>query len=104
MNVGAGTVCSLTDLERAQRAGAGFVVCPVLDTDLVAEAKKRGLPVFPGALTPTEVFSAWNAARRESSGTTVNAEQQAAMLKLLAGERHVTELRACSVPRDWNGT
>ena len=59
MNVGAGTVCSLDALERARAAGASFIVTPVLVPEVVAAARKAGLTVFPGAMTPTEVFAAW---------------------------------------------
>lgn len=59
--VGAGTVLSLDDLHSALDAGASFVVLPSLVTDVVSYCGKNGIPVFPGALTPTEILNAWNA-------------------------------------------
>jgi 2-dehydro-3-deoxyphosphogluconate aldolase/(4S)-4-hydroxy-2-oxoglutarate aldolase len=59
--VGAGTVMSIPAAERAIGAGATFLVSPHTDEALVAWAAARGIPTFPGALTPTEVVRAWNA-------------------------------------------
>ena len=57
-NVGAGTVCSLRDFEAALDAGAGFIVTPVVANDVIAESVKRHVPIFPGAMTPTEIYRA----------------------------------------------
>ena len=59
--VGAGTVLSREAGQRALDAGARFLVMPHTDPDLVAWAAALGVPVFPGALTPTEVLAAWRA-------------------------------------------
>jgi 2-dehydro-3-deoxyphosphogluconate aldolase/(4S)-4-hydroxy-2-oxoglutarate aldolase len=59
--VGAGTVLSIDAAERALEAGAAFLVSPHTDEALVTWAAARGVPAFPGALTPTEVVRAWNA-------------------------------------------
>jgi 2-dehydro-3-deoxyphosphogluconate aldolase / (4S)-4-hydroxy-2-oxoglutarate aldolase len=59
--VGAGTVLSIGAAERAIDAGATFLVSPHTDEALVAWAAGRGVPAFPGALTPTEIVRAWNA-------------------------------------------
>ena len=59
VNVGAGTVCTLAALDNALAAGAGFIVTPVVVEEVIRECVKRGVPVFPGALTPTEVHRAW---------------------------------------------
>lgn len=59
--VGAGTVLSVDLLQGALDAGAGFVVMPVLVRDVVERCVKGRIPVFPGALTPTEIRDAWNA-------------------------------------------
>ena len=56
--VGAGTVTSLAELEEAHAAGASFIVTPVVVPDVIAECVRRGLPVFPGAFTPTEIHQA----------------------------------------------
>lgn len=59
LNIGAGTVCTNEDLDAALEAGAQFVVTPVLSKKVVKACVKKGIPVFPGAYTPTEIFNAW---------------------------------------------
>lgn len=60
MGVGAGTVCTPTDLDTALAAGAQFIVTPVLVPAVIAACRARGVPVFPGAFTPTEIHQAWS--------------------------------------------
>ncbi len=60
LNIGAGTVRNTSDLEAALKAGAGFIVTPVLDEQVIKECVKLGIPVFPGAYTPTEIYRAWH--------------------------------------------
>lgn len=59
--VGAGTVLTLGDLESAIDAGAAFIVMPALIREVVEVCVKRKVPVFPGALTPQEIYEAWQA-------------------------------------------
>ncbi|HOG24104.1 MAG TPA: bifunctional 4-hydroxy-2-oxoglutarate aldolase/2-dehydro-3-deoxy-phosphogluconate aldolase [Candidatus Omnitrophota bacterium] len=59
--IGAGTVLTVTDLRKALDAGATFIVSPVLVRPVARECVKRKIPVFPGALTPREVYDAWTA-------------------------------------------
>jgi 2-dehydro-3-deoxyphosphogluconate aldolase / (4S)-4-hydroxy-2-oxoglutarate aldolase len=59
--LGVGTVRSAADAEAALTAGAAYLVAPDFQPDMVAFAVARGLPVVPGALTPTEVAAAWAA-------------------------------------------
>lgn len=59
MNVGAGTVTSVELLDRAVSAGATFIVTPTLVTGVIERCVARGIPVFPGALSPTEILRAW---------------------------------------------
>jgi 2-dehydro-3-deoxyphosphogluconate aldolase/(4S)-4-hydroxy-2-oxoglutarate aldolase len=61
MIVGAGTVLTPDAARRAVDAGASFLVAPHLDPDVVAWAAGQGIPMFPGAATPTEVLGAWRA-------------------------------------------
>lgn len=58
-NVGAGTVLTVAQLERALAAGASFIVTPAVVPDVIRACVERGVPVMPGALTPTEIFTAW---------------------------------------------
>jgi 2-dehydro-3-deoxyphosphogluconate aldolase / (4S)-4-hydroxy-2-oxoglutarate aldolase len=59
--LGVGTVRSAADAERSVHAGATYLVAPDFRPELVAFAVERGIPVVPGALTPTEVAAAWAA-------------------------------------------
>lgn len=59
LNIGAGTVCSIADLDTALNAGATFIVTPVVNHQVISECIRKGIPVFPGAFTPTEIYSAW---------------------------------------------
>jgi 2-dehydro-3-deoxyphosphogluconate aldolase/(4S)-4-hydroxy-2-oxoglutarate aldolase len=60
LNIGAGTVCSMKDLTLALESGAQFVVTPILNPEVVHKCVQEGIPVFPGALTPTEIYQAWS--------------------------------------------
>jgi 2-dehydro-3-deoxyphosphogluconate aldolase/(4S)-4-hydroxy-2-oxoglutarate aldolase len=55
--VGAGTVLSLLQLDALLAAGAQFVVAPGLDRLVVERCAAAGVPMVPGALTPTEVMA-----------------------------------------------
>ena len=59
--IGVGTVTSVAEAEQALNAGAGYLVTPVTNTEIIATAAAAGRPIYPGALTPTEVNSAWTA-------------------------------------------
>ncbi len=56
--VGAGTVRSVAQVEQAVDAGAKFLVSPGLRADIVKRAQELGVPVLPGAVTPTEILAA----------------------------------------------
>jgi len=60
MIAGAGTVLSVAQAEAAIAAGAQFIVSPGLDDGVVAVAKERGVPVYPGIVSPTELQHAYN--------------------------------------------
>jgi 2-dehydro-3-deoxyphosphogluconate aldolase/(4S)-4-hydroxy-2-oxoglutarate aldolase len=55
--LGAGTVITAEDAQRAEQAGASFLVTPALGTG-VAQASALGIPVLAGAFTPTEIIAA----------------------------------------------
>lgn len=60
LNIGAGTVCNVNDLKSALNAGAQFIVCPILDEEVIKISLAEKVPVFPGAYTPTEIYKAWS--------------------------------------------
>ena len=59
--LGMGTIRNLDEARRAVDAGAMFLVTPNLDTRVIEFARKAGVPIVAGALTPTEVYAAWSA-------------------------------------------
>lgn len=59
LNVGAGTVRTIADLDEALHAGAQFIVTPTLNEAVVLRCVELGVPIFPGAFTPTEIERAW---------------------------------------------
>jgi len=59
--VGAGTVLDAEEARRCLDAGAQFLVSPGFDSAVVALARERGALAMPGALTPTEIVTAWRA-------------------------------------------
>jgi 2-dehydro-3-deoxyphosphogluconate aldolase/(4S)-4-hydroxy-2-oxoglutarate aldolase len=59
--LGSGTVTDVAQTEATINAGAEFVVSPSLHLDVIAKTKELGRISIPGALTPTEVITAWRA-------------------------------------------
>ena len=59
--VGAGTVLTTDDADRAVKAGARFLVSPVVDEAVIDAAKSLGVAVMPGTHTPTEMLRAHRA-------------------------------------------
>jgi 2-dehydro-3-deoxyphosphogluconate aldolase / (4S)-4-hydroxy-2-oxoglutarate aldolase len=58
--VGVGTVRTQEHVSAAIDRGAAFLVSQVFRPQLVQAAQARGVPFFPGALTPTEILDAWD--------------------------------------------
>jgi 2-dehydro-3-deoxyphosphogluconate aldolase/(4S)-4-hydroxy-2-oxoglutarate aldolase len=59
--IGAGTVLTLAQAESCLAAGARFLVSPGFVPGLIEAGHARGAAVMPGALTPTEVITTWQA-------------------------------------------
>jgi 2-dehydro-3-deoxyphosphogluconate aldolase/(4S)-4-hydroxy-2-oxoglutarate aldolase len=57
--LGAGTVLDLDSLKQALDSGATFIVMPVFIKDIVRYCVKNRIPVFPGALSPQEIYHCW---------------------------------------------
>ena len=57
--VGAGTVIDMPSLTAALDAGATFIVSPIVVEDVMRHCVANAIPVFPGALTPQEIYRAW---------------------------------------------
>ncbi len=58
MLVGAGTVLTIEQVDRAVNAGAKFIVSPGFDPEIVDYCLSREIPIFPGCVTPSEVAQA----------------------------------------------
>ena len=58
MLVGAGTVLTIDQVDRAVKAGAKFIVSPGFDPEIVDYCLENNIPVFPGCVTPSEVAQA----------------------------------------------
>jgi 2-dehydro-3-deoxyphosphogluconate aldolase/(4S)-4-hydroxy-2-oxoglutarate aldolase len=59
--IGAGTVLDPETARSCMLAGAQFFVTPSLNLKTIELAKRYSRPIFPGALTPTEIVTAWEA-------------------------------------------
>jgi len=60
-HLGVGTIRTAAEAERAIGAGAMFLVTPNTDAEVISCARAQGVPVIAGAMTPTEVHTAWSA-------------------------------------------
>ena len=58
MTVGAGTVLTVEQAERAVDAGSKFLVAPGLEESVVRWSLEKGIPIVPGCVTPTEIMKA----------------------------------------------
>lgn len=58
MLVGAGTVLTIEQVDRAVKAGARFIVSPGFDPEIVDYCLSKEIPIFPGCITPSEVAQA----------------------------------------------
>lgn len=57
--LGAGTVLTTQQARECLDAGAKFIVAPSAVPDVVEFASAQGIPVLPGALTPSEIVASW---------------------------------------------
>jgi 2-dehydro-3-deoxyphosphogluconate aldolase/(4S)-4-hydroxy-2-oxoglutarate aldolase len=61
MLIGAGTVLNAEMASQCIAAGAQFVVTPGMNVATIEQCGTSGIPIFAGALTPTEIAAAWSA-------------------------------------------
>jgi 2-dehydro-3-deoxyphosphogluconate aldolase/(4S)-4-hydroxy-2-oxoglutarate aldolase len=59
--MGAGTVLDATTARQAILAGAEFLVTPTVELDVIETAHRYGKVAIAGAMTPTEILTAWEA-------------------------------------------
>lgn len=60
INIGAGTVCNLGDLQKAFDVGADFIVTPIVEKEVIEKCVSTNIPIFPGAFSITEIYNAWS--------------------------------------------
>lgn len=59
--IGLGSVRNLAEAEQALDCGAQFIVTPITNTAVIARCRTANTPIMPGAYTPTEIATAWDA-------------------------------------------
>ena len=59
--IGAGTVVTPDQVRASVAAGAQFIVAPTSNFAAIATSRELGVPIMPGAYTPTEILAAWEA-------------------------------------------
>jgi 2-dehydro-3-deoxyphosphogluconate aldolase/(4S)-4-hydroxy-2-oxoglutarate aldolase len=59
--IGTGTVLDVDSVERAIGCGCSFLFTPHTNPELIAKGVESNIPVIAGALTPTEIITAWQA-------------------------------------------
>ena len=64
VRVGAGTVLTAEQLSLAEQAGGEYMITPNVNADLIRACVARGLVAMPGAMTPSEAVTAWEAGAR----------------------------------------
>lgn len=58
--IGTGTLFNVQQLQEAIACGAQFLFTPHTDPEMIQTAVSASIPIIPGALTPTEIMTAWN--------------------------------------------
>ena len=61
MDVGSGTALTVEEVHATVQAGGEFVISPNVNADVIRETARLGAVSIPGAMTPTEIVSAWEA-------------------------------------------
>lgn len=59
LEMGVGTVTTADEAAAALDAGAAYIVTPVTEPAVIKTCTDRGVPVYPGGLTPTELHAGW---------------------------------------------
>jgi 2-dehydro-3-deoxyphosphogluconate aldolase / (4S)-4-hydroxy-2-oxoglutarate aldolase len=58
--IGTGTLFNVQQLEEAIASGAQFLFTPHVDLAMIQAAQEKDVPIIPGAMTPTEIVTAWS--------------------------------------------
>ncbi|MBO4437488.1 MAG: bifunctional 4-hydroxy-2-oxoglutarate aldolase/2-dehydro-3-deoxy-phosphogluconate aldolase [Fibrobacter sp.] len=95
ISVGAGTVRTGGDLDHALNTGAEFIVTPNTRNDIIRLSCTAGIPIIPGALTPTEVQKAHDLGATAVKVFPVNCVGGPEYIKVLRGPFRDIKLMAC---------
>lgn len=85
MLVGAGTILTIGQVDRAMAAGAQFIVSPGFDEEIVDYCLKQNIPVLPGCVTPSEVAKAVKRGLEVVKFFPAEASGGLSMIKALSG-------------------
>ena len=95
IKVGAGTVRHGSDVEKAISAGAEFIVTPNTRHEVIRLSNTAGIPIIPGALTPTEVQKAYDLGATAIKIFPVNCVGGPEYIRALRGPFRDIPLMAC---------
>ena len=84
-SIGTGTVLTMSDTLNAIGCGAEYIFTPHLDLSLIDAAITAEIPIIPGALTPTEIITAWQAGATAIKVFPVQAMGGVSYLQVLQG-------------------
>ncbi|MEG4118344.1 bifunctional 4-hydroxy-2-oxoglutarate aldolase/2-dehydro-3-deoxy-phosphogluconate aldolase [Microcoleus sp. N9_B4] len=84
-SIGTGTLLKLEELQQAIDCGAQFLFTPHTDLAMIKTAVDAGVPIVPGAFSPTEIVTAWQAGATCVKVFPISALGGAAYLKSLQG-------------------
>jgi 2-dehydro-3-deoxyphosphogluconate aldolase / (4S)-4-hydroxy-2-oxoglutarate aldolase len=84
-SIGTGTVLSLADVRNAIACGAEYMFTPHLDLSLIQAATAAEIPMIPGALTPTEIITAWQSGATAVKVFPIQAVGGVSYLQVLQG-------------------
>ena len=84
-SIGTGTLLNLEQLQQAIDCGAQFLFTPHTDVAMIKTAVDAGVPIAPGAFSPTEIVTAWQAGATCVKVFPISALGGAAYLKSLQG-------------------
>lgn len=83
--IGTGTLLTYEHMQSAIAAGAQFLFTPHVDCNLIQLACQQGVPIVPGALSPTEIVMAWQAGASSVKVFPVQAVGGAGYIRNLQG-------------------